>query len=117
MLRRSVRSAKWAALVAALLLTGPLALAGEHARAGNQSPARSQPAPAPAVHVAAVPVTISLTAPAPTQAATETAYINLRGPDGQLRRFPVEGGAAELQSRVVVLRPGESLTIQWTAKK
>jgi hypothetical protein len=104
-------------LLAALLLTAPQALAGEHVRAARQPSTPPQPPPAPVVRVAVPPVTITLTALAAVQAATETASINLRGPDGQLRRFPVEGGAAEMPSRVVILRPGESLTIQWTAKK
>jgi hypothetical protein len=101
---------------AAILLVPVSAQAGEHVRAGKQVPAASQPVPVPVVRVLPS-VTISLLAATPTQAANEAAYINLRGPDGQLRRFAVEGGAAELASRVVVLRPGESLTILWMPRK
>jgi hypothetical protein len=63
-------------------------------------------------------VTISVTpAATPGTPAPESATISLRGPDGQLRRFAVEGGTAELSSRVIVLRPGESLTIRLSANK
>jgi hypothetical protein len=62
-------------------------------------------------------VIISVTPSAAAPAGGESASISLRGPDGQLRRFAVEGGAAELSSRVIVLRPGESLTIRLTANK
>ena len=106
-----------AALLAALLLTAPRALAGEHVRAGRQATTQTQPAPVQVVRAAPSPVTISLTVPAPASASSEPAYISLRGPDGQVRRFAVEGGAEAVSSRVVVLRPGESLTIRLTTNK
>jgi hypothetical protein len=116
MSRRSVSVVTFA-LVAALLLTAPRALAGEHVRAGHQT-TRPQPAPVVVARSAPAPVTISLTVPAPaTPGAADGAYISLRGPDGQLRRFAVEGGAEAVSSRVVVLRPGESLTIRLTTNK
>jgi hypothetical protein len=112
---QTVRFLRGPGLVAAVLLIASPALAGEHVRAGKQSVAPAQ-APAPVVRV--VPsVTISLVALPPAQAASEAASINLRGPDGQLRRFPVEGGAAELASRVIVLRPGQSLTILYLPER
>jgi hypothetical protein len=117
MSRRIVRGVTVAVLLAAWMLMTSRALAGDRVHAGSQPAARPQPAPAPVVRRPALPVTITLTAPTPAQSATEAAYINLRGPDGRLRRFAVEGGASEMQSRVVVLRPGESLTIQWAVRK
>jgi hypothetical protein len=117
MSRRGVLFVKGAVLLAALLLTAPQVLGGEHVRAADQRAARPQPAPAPVTRLVATPVTIALTAVAPTQAPTESAYISLRGPDGQLRRFAVEGGPDAVSSRVIVLRPGDSLTIQLAAKK
>jgi len=118
MSRRDVPFVKGAALVvAAFLLAAPQVLAGDRAHAPRQPTVRPQPAPAPVVRQASAPVSISLTFAAPAQPATETAYINLRSPDGQLRRFAVEGGPEAVSSRVVVLRPGESLTIQLTVRK
>jgi hypothetical protein len=51
------------------------------------------------------------------QPVAETASIELTGPDGQKRTFPVEGGLATIQYRRVVLRPGESLVLNWTPSK
>jgi hypothetical protein len=103
-------------LLAAFVVGAPRVLAGPHVRAGQQTTPRPQPAPVVVVRPAA-PVTISLTPAAPAPAESGAAYISLRGPDGQVRRFAVEGGAAEVSARVIVLRPGESLTIQLTTNK
>ncbi len=113
---RILRSVKGVAFLGGVLLAAAPALGGEHVRAGRQAPAPSQPAPMPVGRVVS-PVTISLVPLAPTRSASEPAYVNLRGPDGQVRRFPVEGGTAELAGRVVVLRPGDSLTIFWMPRK
>jgi len=43
--------------------------------------------------------------------------VELLGPDGLVRRFPVEGGTAAIQYRNVVLRPGGMLTINWVPSK
>jgi hypothetical protein len=65
----------------------------------------------------AQPVTISF-AVTPAQSTTQPVYVDLRGPDGQVRRFPVEGGREAIRyQQTVVLRPGSSLTIQWVAAK
>jgi hypothetical protein len=66
--------------------------------------------------LAVTPVSISVVMPAATQPAAEPTYVELRGPDGQVRRFPVEGGRDAIQYRQVVLRPGESVTFQVAAK-
>jgi hypothetical protein len=65
----------------------------------------------------AAPVTVSV-AVTPPQTAKEVVYVNLRGPDGQVRRFPVEGGREAIQSpQVIVLRPGASVTVRWVVSK
>jgi hypothetical protein len=44
--------------------------------------------------------------------------VNLRGPDGVVRSFPVEGGRASIQpSQEVIVRPGTSATINLTAAR
>jgi len=112
---RSVPVAKAAVLsAAAFLLMAPQVLAGV-VHTSSQSTAR--PAPAPAARPLPPPVTIAVAVTVPTQAAPEPASVTLRGPDGQVRRFAVEGGADALPSRVVILRPGESLTIPLAARK
>jgi hypothetical protein len=101
---------------AALLLMAPQVLAGV-VHTGSQSTPRPTPAPAPAARPLPPPVTISVAVTVPGAAAPQAAYLSLRGPDGQVRRFAVEGGAQALPSRVVILRPGESLTIPLAARK
>jgi hypothetical protein len=64
----------------------------------------------------ALPTAISVVVTTPPRPAKAPAYIDLRGPDGQVRRFPVEGGRDVIQYQQVVLRPGQSVTIQVAAK-
>jgi hypothetical protein len=64
---------------------------------------------------APVVITVAVT-PAP-QPAVEPVFVDLRGPDGQLRRFPVVGGRDAIQSPTIVLHPGQSVNIQWVAAK
>jgi hypothetical protein len=119
MARRGISFVKKAALVAAafLLMSSPV-LAGEHVRAGTRPAASPQPAPAPVAHTATAGVTISFAVTTSSQPVTEPVYVDLRGPDGQVRRFPVEGGREAIQYRQpVVLRAGQSVTIQWVAAK
>jgi hypothetical protein len=102
-------------LFAALfLLMAPQVLAGV-VHTGNQS--TSRPAPASAPRPVVTSVTVAVTVTTPTQPAPQPAYLSLRGPDGQVRRFALEGGADALSSRVVILRPGESLTIPLASRK
>lgn len=42
------------------------------------------------------------------------ASLAIREPSGEVRTFSVEGGQAALRSHVIVVRPGESVTVQLT---
>jgi hypothetical protein len=110
-----------AALVAAVfLLLAPPVLAGPTYHAPQPQPAPHHPAAPPrplgASYAMGSPVTVSVVvAPAP-RPPEPAFYVNLRGPDGVVRRFPVEGGRAAIQAPpVVVLRPGESVTLHLQA--
>jgi hypothetical protein len=104
-------------IAAALLLIAPPVLAGDRVHSPSRAAIASQPAPAPVARAVSQQMTISVAVATPSQPATAPTYVDLRGPDGQVRRFPVEGGRAAIQYRQVVLRPGESLTIHWMAAK
>jgi hypothetical protein len=113
-------------LVAAVSLLPPAgAVAGEHVRSNpnwsgtqNSGPSSSQPAPAPVARLVPGRVAISVVVVTQPQPLSEPVYINLRGPDGEVRRFPVEGGRSAIQSSpAVVLRPGQSVTIRWLAAR
>jgi hypothetical protein len=114
--RRTVPFVKQAALAAAAFV-----LVASQARAGDRvhAPSRSTtPSPAATVVRALPPSTgVSVVVTLPRQAVPEKLYVNLRGPDGQVRRFPVEGGRAAIQYRSVTLQPGEMLTIRWAPAK
>ena len=102
---------------AALVLLSPPVLAGKQSTAPTWPPPPSHRAPVTVVQGAAAPVTVSV-AVTPPQAAKEVVYVNLRGPDGQVRRFPVEGGREAIQSpQVIVLRPGATVTVRWVVSK
>jgi hypothetical protein len=60
------------------------------------------------------PVVISVQVQPAARAVVEPVYVTLRGPDGQARRFPVEGGTTAIRTRDFVLHPGESVTVVWT---
>jgi hypothetical protein len=121
---RSVLFLEGAVLFGALsLILCPQVSAGDRVRAGDRNTGQAQPttvagARAIPVTVSVAPVTISVAVTTPSKAATEEVYVNLRGPDGQVRRFPIEGGQRAIQApTVVVLRPGQSVTIQMAAAK
>jgi hypothetical protein len=114
---RTVVAVKAAVLsAAALLLMAPQGLAGV-VHTGNQSKPQPAPVRAAASRPAVAPVTIAVSVAEAQESEKETASVNLRGPDGQLRRFAVEGGREALSSRIVVLRPGESVTVRLTVGK
>jgi hypothetical protein len=120
---RSVPFLKAAVLLAAAFLPASPALAGGPAvRAAHPAPPPAQPVPVPLKVLRAVPqpspvaVSVAVT-PAP-QPKQETFYVNLRGPDGQVRRFPVEGGREAIQpAQVIVVRPGLTVTISLRAAR
>jgi hypothetical protein len=108
-------------LVAAVfVLPSRVAVAGGVALS-NPDPGYARSAPsqakrAPVVYSApgaGVSVRVSI----PGQPAKAPVYVTLRGPDGTMRRFLVEGGREAIQSSQVVLRPGQSMTIRWVAAK
>jgi hypothetical protein len=110
-------------LVAAVFLLCPaVVLAGDRVHSNPFRPAaqapssQAQPAYASGVRPAALQVAIAVLPPA-SPPAQGPLYVNLRGPDGQLRRFPVEGGRDAIQVQQVVLRPGQSVTFQWRAAR
>src|SRR5262249_46333351 len=114
---RSVLLVRGAVLLAALLLAVPQVVAGEHVRSGQPAP-RPQPAPAPVAATARVaPVaTMTVTVTVPAQPASPPVSVDLRGPDGQVRSFVVEGGREAITYRQTVLRPGASVTIRLAAR-
>ena len=118
MSRRDLSFLKETVLVAtAWLFTVSPVLAGEHVRAGDRATTRSQ---YPSVSIPrALPLaqSISVVVTAASQAATEPLYVDIRSPDGQMRRFPVEGGRATIQYRQAILHPGDMLTIRWAPTK
>jgi hypothetical protein len=68
----------------------------------------------PAARVAPAPMSIAVTVPA--RPATEPVYVDLRGPDGQVRSYLVEGGQEAIQYRQIAVRPGGSVTIRLAAR-
>jgi hypothetical protein len=73
------------------------------------------PAPAPAAPPSSAPSPVQVTLSFPT--LPDTAFAAIRGPDGEVRYFPVQGGRKELATRVIVVRPGERVHIQLPAPK
>jgi hypothetical protein len=112
--------------LAAALLPGGLATAQPRPAANLPNlkmfrPLKAAPAaPATAPHVAAATYAAppSPTTPPPVQVTLtfptlpDTAFAAIRGPDGEVRYFPIEGGRKELGTRVIVVRPGERVHIQ-----
>jgi hypothetical protein len=68
---------------------------------------------------------VTVTRAVPAQAVAATAAprpaaltVSLRGPDGVVRSYPVEGGRASIQpSQEIIVRPGTSATINATAAR
>jgi hypothetical protein len=102
---------------AAFLLPAPPVLAGDVFHAAKPPTAPSRPAPVPVVRAAPRPVALVVMLPTPARAAPETVYVDLRGPDGSVRRFPLEGARNVIQPPQLALRPGDSLTLHWRPAK
>ena len=56
---------------------------------------------------------VTVTRPAPAQRPAPL-VVNLRGPNGVVRSFPVTGGPEAIQRQEVIVRPGESATVNVT---
>lgn len=119
MLGRGMLCVTKAALAAAAFLVAvPPLCAGDRVRASDRSTTPSQPASAPVARPLPLSARIAVVVSPSPQPPREQVYVDLRGPDGQMRRFPVEGGPTAIQTpQVMVLRPGQSVTIQWVAAK
>jgi hypothetical protein len=98
---------------ASFLLLAPPVLAGEVVRAPKRPTTPSRPAPVPVVRAAPRPVALVVSLRTPARAAPEPVDVELRGPDGSVRRFVLEGAHDVIQSPQLVLRPGDSLTLRW----
>jgi hypothetical protein len=48
--------------------------------------------------------------------AGASALVELRGPDGKVRSFPLAGGRDTVEPQQIIVRAGESVTIQVTAR-
>jgi hypothetical protein len=109
---------KGAGLAAAALLLAPPVLAGGGGGTYHStSQVVARPAPAPSVVAPALARPVSVVVTISPQPAKKPVYVNLRGPDGEVRRFLLEGGRAAIQDRQLALRPGQWVTISWVAAK
>lgn len=60
----------------------------------------------------AMPTTATVKVTLSFPGVPDTAFAAIRGPDGEVRYFPIEGGRKELGTRVIIVRPGERIHIQ-----
>jgi hypothetical protein len=112
---------KGAVLLGGMLLAAPT-LAGDrvHSPTPPRATAQAAPAPAPVVRGRYQPVSISLVTPAAAPQGQQVAprTVRLRGPDGEVRSYQVEGGPEAIQYvRPVVLRSGQSITITFVTRR
>jgi hypothetical protein len=107
-----------------LLLTANRATAGDRYHApsrGYGSVATSAPAPAPPrapapfvprpAQPAGVTIVYDIPAAPPPSATAPSMYVDIREPGGAVRTLPLEGGPEAIQTRDVIVRPGESVRI------
>ena len=118
MFSQRVRLAKgMEALAICFLLIVPAVRAGDRVLSAPRPTIQPQATIVPADHpnkrLDFVSIAVSVATPVPT----ESASVELVGPDGQRRRFSVEGGRDAIVYRQVVLHPGQSVTIHWLASK
>jgi hypothetical protein len=99
------------------LFVVPQVLAGDRYHTAKPPPPRPQPVPISVALAKPQSMAFSAVVTMPVQPAKEPIYVNLRGPDGQVSRFLVEGGRSAIQYRQVVVHPGETLTIRWVSAK
>jgi len=104
--------------VAAFLLLTPPVLAGGRVHSPTQATTYATSVATTVVRTPSQAVSISIVVTPPTTPVNDPLSVRLRGPDGQVRRFPVEGGRDAIRfAPTVVLRPGQSVTIRWVAAK
>jgi hypothetical protein len=111
---RRILSVKGLVPLVVVLLLAPAAWAGDRVHSSARPAPRPQPTAAPLARAASATLVTSATVSVSVPPEPAETLVDLRGPDGQVRRFPVEGGLATIQYRQVVLRPGETLVIRWT---
>jgi hypothetical protein len=126
---RQVPSHIVAGLVAVTLLgQAPATMAGEHVRAptsasynsasASAAPARPSSTAASAYARTGLPsvrIVYSIPYAQPPDAAAPPVYVDIRQPDGTVRTVPLEGGRDVIQTQEVVVRAGQSVTIQFPA--
>jgi hypothetical protein len=117
---RTVSLVSATVLVAAAVLF-PLTEAHAGGTNGPTALTRTTPpaTPAPVVstyRTATQSVTITVV-PANVQPVEEPLAVSIRGLDGSVRRFAVEGGSTVIQTQQIILRAGESVTVQWRAAR
>jgi hypothetical protein len=99
------------------LLMAPAAQAGDRVLSTERPAIRPQAPIVSSDHLnkrlEAISLAVSVARPVPTEAVS----VELVGPDGQKRRFSVEGGRDAIVYQQVVLHPGQSVTIHWMAAK
>ncbi len=114
MSRRNISLLNKAALcVSAFLLCSSPILAGDRVHSAPRPQAVSSSA---VVRTVARSATVSVTL-TPSDPAKAPKMVSLRGPDGKVQRFPLEGDVVVLTSSPVILRAGKTLTIYWVAAK
>jgi hypothetical protein len=110
-------SVRIAVLSALLLWAGDASAGGSHY---NSAPYRAVPAPSnpapPVIYSNAAPVSVTVSV-APPKPEVKPMVVSIRGPEGEVRKFPVEGGEAAIEVRQVILHAGQSVTIRWIAGK
>ncbi len=96
--------------------TNPQVYPGDHLFQATMKIERSyrnveRPAPAvprrpSAPQAKAMPVEVTVTEP---EGPTE--MVSIRGPDGQVRSFPLVGGRKAIKARTLIVRPGQTLNL------
>jgi hypothetical protein len=85
-------------------------------RALAAPPAAPQGVYARAPSSAAPPLSVSVAVAVPAaREESPSVLVDLRGPGGEVRTFPLEGGREAVQTRQVIVRPGESVTFRLVA--
>lgn len=76
---------------------------------------RMRPAPARTMAARPTPAATSVQVAVILPPEPAPVYISLRGPDGEVSRFPLEGGRRAVRPREIVVHPGETATIRFVA--